>query len=47
MEQVEKAHKLYLQYGLGARSDAKAMQYLIKGWKFDNKCPCMVRKAEG
>lgn len=43
MEQVEKAHRLYLQHGLGARDDAMAMQYLIPGWAFDNKRPCMVR----
>lgn len=43
MEQVEKAHQLYLKEGLGARDDAMAMQYLIQGWKFDNKRPCMVR----
>jgi len=43
MAEVEKAHQLYLQHGLGARDDATAMQYLIPGWKFDNKRPCMVR----
>ena len=43
MEQVERAHRLYLQHGLGARDDAMAMQYLIPGWKFNNKSPCMVR----
>ncbi|QKO22359.1 glucarate dehydratase [Rhodoferax sp. BAB1] len=43
MGEVEKAHQLYLQYGLGSRDDATAMQYLIPGWKFDNKRPCMVR----
>ena len=26
-----------------ARDDAKGMQYLIPGWKFDPKRPCMVR----
>jgi glucarate dehydratase len=41
--EVEKAHQLYLQHGLGARDDAVAMQYLIPGWKFDSKRPCMVR----
>ena len=41
--EVEKAHALYLQHGLGARDDAIAMQFLIPGWKFDNKRPCMVR----
>lgn len=43
MVEVEKAHQLYLQHGLGARDDAMAMQYLIPGWKFDNKKPCMLR----
>jgi glucarate dehydratase len=43
MAQIEKAHKLYLEKGLGARDDAMAMQYLIPGWKFDNKRPCLVR----
>jgi glucarate dehydratase len=32
-----------LQRGLGARDDAIAMQYLIAGWKFDNKRPSLVR----
>jgi glucarate dehydratase len=43
MDQLGKAHELYKQHGLGARDDAQAMQYLIPGWKFDNKQPCMVR----
>jgi glucarate dehydratase len=43
MDQIEKANKLYMEYGLGARNDAVAMQYLIPGWKFDNKRPCLVR----
>ena len=43
MIKVEAAHQLYLQHGLGSRDDATAMQYLIPGWKFDNKRPCMVR----
>jgi glucarate dehydratase len=41
--ELAKANALYLQHGLGARDDAIAMQYLIPGWKFDNKRPCMVR----
>ena len=41
--QVMKAHKLYVDNCLGARDDAKGMQYLIPGWKFDPKRPCMVR----
>jgi glucarate dehydratase len=28
---------------LGARDDAVAMQFLIPGWKFDPKRPCLVR----
>ena len=40
---LERAHQLYLQKGLGARDDATAMQYLIPGWSFDNKKPCLVR----
>lgn len=43
MEQIEKAHRLYVDNSLGARDDAKTMQYLIPGWKFDNKKPCLVR----
>jgi glucarate dehydratase len=43
MEQIEKAHKLYLKWGLGARDDSMAMQYLIPNWKFDSKRPCLVR----
>ena len=43
MERVQAAHQLYLQHGLGARDDAVAMQYLMPGWTFDNKRPCMVR----
>lgn len=43
MDEVERAHRLYLQHGLGARDDAVAMQYLIPGWKFNHKQPCMVR----
>ena len=43
MAKVEAAHQLYMQHGLGSRDDAQAMQYLIPGWKFDNKRPCMVR----
>lgn len=43
MDQLQKAHELYLKEGLGARDDAIAMQFLIPGWKFDNKRPCLVR----
>jgi glucarate dehydratase len=43
MAQVEAAHRLYNEKALGGRDDAKAMQYLIAGWKFDPKRPCLVR----
>lgn len=43
MAQVELAHKLYKEKALGARDDAAAMQFMIPGWKFDNKRPCLVR----
>ncbi|MCF2621599.1 enolase C-terminal domain-like protein [Collinsella tanakaei] len=40
---LEKAHQLYVENDLGTRDDAVAMQYLIPGWKFDGKRPCLVR----
>jgi glucarate dehydratase len=43
MDAVQAAHQLYLQHGLGARDDAMAMQYLVPGWKFNPKMPCLVR----
>jgi glucarate dehydratase len=43
MEQVERAHALYNTEGLGARDDALAMQFLMPGWRFDAKRPCLVR----
>ncbi len=43
MVEVDKAHQLYKQHGLGARDDAIAMQALIPNWTFDPKRPCMVR----
>ena len=42
-DQVMKAHELYKKHCLGARNDAITMQYLIPGWKFDAKSPCLVR----
>jgi len=41
--EVEKAHSVYKSLDLGARDDAAAMQFLIPGWKFDPKKPCLVR----
>lgn len=43
LPQLDKAHALYQQMGLGARDDAVAMQYLIPGWRFDPKRPCLMR----
>ncbi len=43
MDEVEKAHQAYRNLGLGARDDAVAMQFLMPGWAFDNKRPCLVR----
>lgn len=43
LDHIERAHQLYLTMGLGARDDAVAMQYLIPGWKFNHKQPCLVR----
>ncbi len=43
LDAVANANALYQTHGLGARDDAAAMQYLIPGWRFDNKRPCLVR----
>ena len=43
LDAVEKAHQAYKNMGLGARDDAAAMQFLIPGWTFNNKRPCLVR----
>jgi glucarate dehydratase len=43
MTQIEAAHRLYEKSSSDARDDARAMQYLIPGWTFDNKRPCLVR----
>ncbi|MDE3198427.1 MAG: glucarate dehydratase [Acidobacteriota bacterium] len=43
LAQIEAAHNVYRSLDLGGRDDARAMQYLIPGWKFDNKRPCLLR----
>jgi len=43
MDQVMQANALYQKHGLGARDDAQAMQFLVPGWTYDNKRPCLVR----
>jgi glucarate dehydratase len=42
-ERIEAAHALYEKLGLGARDDRAAMQYLVPGWTFHPKRPCLVR----
>ncbi|UNK46286.1 enolase C-terminal domain-like protein [Arthrobacter sulfonylureivorans] len=42
-ERLAEANALYLEHGLGARDDAVTMQYLVQGWEFDPKRPCLVR----
>ena len=42
-DRLDAAHALYMEHGLGARDDAAAMQYLVPGWSFDPKRPCLVR----
>jgi len=43
IDRVMQANALYQKQGLGARDDAEAMQFLVPGWTFDNKRPCLVR----
>ena len=43
MHEIEKAHQLYKQHGLGSRDDTVAMQSLIPGWQFDPKRPAFDR----
>jgi glucarate dehydratase len=43
MAQIDAAHRRYESMGLGARDDSIAMQFLIPKWKFDPKCPSLVR----
>ena len=43
MDQVARAHALYLEHGLGARDDAPAMQTLVADWRFDARRPALVR----
>jgi glucarate dehydratase len=40
---LESAHQTYQNMRLGSRDDAIAMQYLVPGWTFDSKTPCLVR----
>ena len=42
MQCIEAAHALYCKLGLGERDDRAAMQYLVPGWTFDPKRPCLA-----
>ena len=42
-DRVWEANRLYNALPSHDRDDAKSMQYLIPGWTFDNKKPCLVR----
>jgi glucarate dehydratase len=43
MDRIDQANQLYLRIRTHARDDAAPMQFLIPGWSFDPKRPCMVR----
>jgi glucarate dehydratase len=43
MAAIERAHELYGSIGQGARDDSACMQFLVPGWRFDPKRPCLVR----
>jgi glucarate dehydratase len=41
-QRIQAAHALYRKLGLDDRNDCVAMQYLVPGWTFDPKRPCLV-----
>ncbi|WP_369275037.1 enolase C-terminal domain-like protein [Streptomyces sp. R11] len=43
MDRLLAAHELYQEKALSGRDDAVGMRYLIDGWTFDAKRPCLVR----
>ena len=43
MSAIERGHKLYSSVGHGARDDSVGMQFLMPGWQFHPKKPCLVR----
>jgi glucarate dehydratase len=43
MDRLLAAHELYRTKALGARDDSLGMRYLVPGWEFDAKRPCLVR----
>lgn len=42
-DRIMAAHGQYIKLGLDTRNDAIGMQYLVPGWTFDPKKPCLVR----
>ena len=42
MDAIKRANELYLKEGLAGRDDSMAMQYLVPGWVFNPKRPCLV-----
>jgi glucarate dehydratase len=44
-ERVEEAKLLYEGMALGSRDDAVGMQYLMPGWRFDPKRPCLLPRS--
>ena len=43
LDRIHAGHELYQEKALGGRDDAAGMQFLIPGWSFDSKRPCLVR----
>jgi glucarate dehydratase len=43
LNRLEQAHALYRKVGIDARDDSAAMQFLVRGWTFDSRRPCLVR----
>ena len=43
IQAIERAHELYRRIGQSARDDSVGMQFLVPGWRFDPKRPCLVR----
>jgi len=44
MDRIESARAFYQKLGLGARDDRAAMHYLVPGWTFDPKRPCLLAR---
>jgi glucarate dehydratase len=43
LARIEEAHRLHRRLGSTERDDTIAMEFLIPGWRFDPKRPCLVR----